>query len=99
MSVHIDVRTEPTLFLPNAFTPDGDGINDTWPGEVDIPDTGYEVRLFDRWGASLWSTTDTQQKWDGSGLPIGAYAYTMRMRDPCEPTNEISKQGVITLVR
>lgn len=98
-SVHVDVRTEPTLFLPNAFTPDGDGINDTWPGEVDIPEAGYEVRLFDRWGTSLWTTTDTQEKWDGSGLPIGAYVYTMRMRDPCQPTNEISKQGVITLVR
>jgi len=95
----LDVRTEPTLFLPNAFSPDGDGINDTWPGPVDIPENGFELQLFDRWGAGLWSTTDTQEKWNGANLPIGVYVYTMRMRDPCEPTKEVATKGVLTLVR
>ncbi|MBP8879157.1 MAG: gliding motility-associated C-terminal domain-containing protein, partial [Flavobacteriales bacterium] len=98
-AVHIDVRTEPTLFLPNAFTPDGDGINDTWPGPVDIPEDGFEVQLFDRWGVSQWASIDTQAKWDGSLLPVGVYVYTMRHRDPCEPTQEVARNGTVTLIR
>ena len=99
LSVTIDLKMEPTLHLPNAFTPNGDGINDLWPGPVEIPEAGYEVQLFDRWGANLWATTDTQEKWDGAEQPIGVYLYTMRMRDPCEGTKEITKNGFVTLVR
>lgn len=98
-SVHVDLRIEPTLFLPTAFSPDGDGFNDTWPGPVDIPENGYELQLFDRWGTQLWSTRDTQAKWDGSELPQGVYIYTMRMRDPCSSTKEVAKKGVLTLIR
>lgn len=99
LSVTIDVELEPTLHLPNAFTPNGDGINDQWPGDVEIPDAGYQVQLFDRWGANLWATTDTQEKWDGSEQPMGVYIYTMRMRDPCEAAKEITKRGFVTLFR
>jgi gliding motility-associated-like protein len=95
----VDVRTEPTLFLANAFTPNDDGINDKWPDRVDIPDTGYELKLFDRWGRSIWSTTNPVEQWDGASTPMGVYVYTMRMRDPCYPTNEITKTGHVTVFR
>ncbi len=97
--VTVDVRTEPTLFLPTAFSPNDDGINDEWPGPVDVPELGYELRLFDRWGTDLWSTKDPQMKWNGSEMPNGVYIYTMQMRDPCEPTSEVSKAGHVILVR
>jgi gliding motility-associated-like protein len=99
LSSSIEVRTVPVLFLPTAFTPNNDGINDTWPGLVDIPDAGFEVLVFDRWGTILWSTKDTQAKWDGGGLPTGVYGYTMRMRDPCQPEDEIARNGIVTLLR
>ncbi len=95
----LDVRTEPTLFLPTAFTPNNDGMNDEWPGPVDIPDRGFELQIFDRWGEGLWRTTDTMDKWNGADLPTGIYVYTMRMRDPCEPTNEVARKGFVTLLR
>jgi gliding motility-associated-like protein len=95
----IEVRTVPVLFLPTAFTPNNDGINDTWPGPVDIPSLGFEVMIFDRWGEMLWTSTDPQAKWDGAGLPLGVYGYTMRMRDPCNPKDEIARDGIITLLR
>lgn len=98
-SVRIDIRTEPTLFLPNAFSPDGDGINDLWPGPVDIPEAGFEILLFDRWGSTIWSSNDTQAKWDGGSLPIGVYVYTMQYRDPCQPTDLVSSRGTVTLLR
>jgi gliding motility-associated-like protein len=103
LEVTVDVRTEPTLFLANAFSPDGDGINERWPDRVDIPALGYEVAVYDRWGILVWSATDPSAQWDGttSGgqVPVGVYAYTMKHRDPCEPTNEVSSRGHVTVVR
>lgn len=98
-TVHLEVRTVPVAFLPNAFTPNGDDINDTWPGPLDIPDLDYQVHVFDRWGAFIWGTDNTGEKWNGSNLPMGVYVYTMRMRDPCNPREEITKNGAITLFR
>ncbi|MBP9081360.1 MAG: gliding motility-associated C-terminal domain-containing protein [Flavobacteriales bacterium] len=98
-SVHIDVRTAPTAFLPNAFTPNNDGINDTWPGELDIPGLNYQVAIFDRWGHGLWSATDPLQKWDGANLPTGVYVYRITMRDPCDPTSDLERNGFINLLR
>ncbi|MEO8734343.1 MAG: gliding motility-associated C-terminal domain-containing protein, partial [Flavobacteriales bacterium] len=95
----IEVRTVPVLFLPTAFTPNNDGINDTWPGAVDIPSAGFQIMIFDRWGEIIWTTTDTQAKWDGAGYPQGVYGYKMRMRDPCNTENEIVRDGIITLLR
>ncbi|MBK9177042.1 MAG: gliding motility-associated C-terminal domain-containing protein [Flavobacteriales bacterium] len=101
--VIVDVRTEPTLFLANAFTPNEDGINDFWPDRVDIPEAGFELVLYDRWGNNIWSTTNPLDQWDGalSGgqAPLGVYVYTMKMRDPCSPTNSIEKVGHMTLFR
>ncbi|MEO8588348.1 MAG: gliding motility-associated C-terminal domain-containing protein [Flavobacteriales bacterium] len=102
-TVTVDVRTEPTLFLANAFTPNGDGINDLWPARVDIADTDYELHVYDRWGVEVWSTIDPLEEWDGEAgggpLPTGVYAYTTRMLDPCEPTNHLVGKGHVTLFR
>ena len=102
-TVVVDLRTEPTLFLANAFTPNDDGINDLWPMRVEIQDTDYELHVYDRWGAEVWSTTDPLEQWDGEAgggaLPIGVYPYTLRMLDPCEPTNHLVSAGHVTLFR
>ncbi len=103
LEVILDVRTEPTLFLSNAFSPDGDGINEGWPARVDVPELGYEVVIYDRWGRQLWITNDPSGQWDGvfngSPVPVGVYAYTMRHRDPCQATDEIRSTGHVTVVR
>ena len=103
LEVIVDVRTEPTLFLANAFSPDGDGINEFWPDRVEIPALGYEVVVYDRWGRQVWVSTDPLAQWDGtfggSQVPVGVYAYTMKHRDPCQATDEISSRGHVTIVR
>ncbi len=98
-SVVIDVRTVHTAFLPNAFTPNNDGINDTWPGPLDIPGLNYQVDVYDRWGHLLWSAETPEQTWDGQGLPMGVYIYRMTMDDPCNPTDQLERNGFITLFR
>src|SRR5436190_6399676 len=103
LEIVVDVRTEPTLFLSNAFSPNGDGINDLWPDRVDFPDDGFELRLYDRWGIEIWGTMDPNEQWDGSiggdTAPVAVYAYTVRRRDPCAPTKEISGTGHLVVVR
>ena len=98
-SVLIDVQTGPVLLLPNAFTPNNDGINDLWPGPLDIPDLDYQVQVFDRWGELLWGTKDTEEKWSGDDLPMGVYVYVVHMRDPCNPMDAVDKYGTVTLFR
>lgn len=63
----IDVIVEPefTFFIPNAFTPNGDGKNDGFYGKG-FGITKYEIWIFDRWGNLIFNTTDINQAWDGS---------------------------------
>lgn len=63
------------------------------------PEEGFELEIFDRWGHAHWRTTDTQERWNGASLPIGVYVYTMRMRNPCVPTEELTRKGTVALIR
>ncbi len=56
-----------TLYVPNSFTPNGDGINDILlPKGEGIDETKYEFYVFDRWGQRVFETKDLYQGWDGS---------------------------------
>lgn len=53
-----------SVFVPNSFTPNGDGTNDIFlPVVRDV--RSYELRIFNRWGEVIYSTTDPLQGWDG----------------------------------
>jgi gliding motility-associated-like protein len=53
-----------TFYVPNAFTPNGDGINDYFIGKG-IGLLNYEMWIFDRWGMQLYHCTDINKPWDG----------------------------------
>lgn len=53
------------LYIPNVFTPDGDGLNDAWKVEGYNLKT-YELILFDRWGNEVWRSTDLSDFWTGN---------------------------------
>ena len=72
-SIHIKDYCFPTYFyLPNAFTPNGDGLNDVFmiKGE-----SIYVVKLsiYNRWGELIFETTDPEKGWNGSGAPMDVY--------------------------
>ena len=68
-------------YLPNVFSPNGDGINDDFrpllPPGIQIGK--YEFRIFDRWGNLVFETMDPEKSWDGSFrggvLPQGVFLY------------------------
>lgn len=60
------IEPEFVFFAPNAFTPNGDGINDLFQvtGTGIISD-GFEMWIYDRWGNLIYSTNDISKAWDG----------------------------------
>jgi gliding motility-associated-like protein len=94
----------PRVFLPTAFTPNGDGQNDYFrPAVSGEPLTIYIFRIFDRWGHEVWSGQGSAAAtgWDGmiQGTPaeLGVYFYTIEAETHTGKT--IRQQGDVTLLR
>lgn len=77
--ITIRVLEQETFFVPTAFTPDGDGLNEFFsPKGRGIAD--YELTIFDRWGQVLYRTKSLKLGWNGkdrfgNDVPPGIYAY------------------------
>ena len=72
------VRPEGRIFVPNAFTPDGKGGNETFkPSGYSI--ASFNMRIYTRWGQKLFETNDINRGWDGTfngkPCPEGVYVY------------------------
>ncbi len=76
----VTIGNEYTFYVPNAFTPDGDGINDVfYPKGTGI--IKYELMIFDRWGELLFTTKDFYKGWDGTykGMSCKTDTYTWKI--------------------
>lgn len=73
----------PTIFIPNTFTPNGDGRNDIWL-TVGNNIGEYEMHVFDRWGGVIFHSTDVNVGWDGTvggqQMPNDIYAFRVVYR-------------------
>jgi gliding motility-associated-like protein len=92
------VTVLPALLVPNAFSPNGDGINDVW----NIPSlnsyAGCRVQVFDRFGRAIWESTGYSIPWDGGSkgkqVPAGVFYYII------DPKNGAAVQkGSVTVIR
>ncbi|MCC7298507.1 MAG: gliding motility-associated C-terminal domain-containing protein, partial [Bacteroidia bacterium] len=54
----------PELWVPNAYTPEGNNINDVW-GTVPVFVRNYSMKVYNRWGQKVWESTDKKRQWDG----------------------------------
>ncbi|MCF8464418.1 MAG: PKD domain-containing protein [Flavobacteriales bacterium] len=79
---YVEVDPLFTFYIPNAFTPDDDGKNDTWgPVGDNFEYESYNVQIFDRWGGLVWQTDNYATQWDGRNMktlkPVkqGMYGY------------------------
>ncbi|MBK9282942.1 MAG: gliding motility-associated C-terminal domain-containing protein [Sphingobacteriaceae bacterium] len=69
----IEVRDEFAIFIPNTFTPNGDGLNDIFNIKgVGIKTTGYSMEIYDRWGTLVYSTKELTKGWDGTVKGLNA---------------------------
>lgn len=96
-SVLVSVLVTPTV--PNAFSPNGDGVNDSW-NIVGL--SGYsdlQLQVYDRYGRVVYNTRSYNQQWQGTAsngtpLPAGVYYYLISSSQ-----NKLRLQGSVTIVR
>ena len=101
-----DDNIDSYLYIPNAFSPNGDGNNDkfkVYPApNVNIE--SYTLYIFDRWGNHLYDTSDTSEGWDGrlnsKIFNPGVYVYHIRIKvNSCGRTLDLFKKGDVTIIK
>ena len=103
-TVTVEIRAficdEPYIFVPNAFTPNGDNVNDVLYVRANAVTDVY-FAVYSRWGEQMFETTDLQVGWDGTfkgkELSPDVYGYYLRLR--CLNNEEYFKKGNVTLLR
>lgn len=80
------VKDVVTMYVPNSFSPDGDGINEFFkPVGHGIDENFYTFMVFDRYGKMLFITNDYEEGWDGTfegkRCSMGSYTYEIFYRD------------------
>lgn len=89
---------EPKVFVPNAFTPDDDGINEVFLPDVNfIEPTGYTLSIYDRAGHLIYITIDPTEGWSGAGSPVGVYAYFLELKNARDES--VNLRGKVSLIR
>lgn len=108
-SVAIEVRlssdccTEDKINIPNAFSPNGDGQNDTYFIKDDSNIIQYlELKIFNRWGQKVFQTSEKKRAWDGyfQGKLLNTAVFDYHLNIGCIGGQEsFFKKGDITLIR
>ena len=102
----IVITSEFSVYVPNSFTPNGDGLNDTFSPVLAATDAldSYELHIFNRWGEEVFFTKDPMEHWIGDVRDgdfyggNGLYSYRLLMR--VEGSSEMREvNGMITLIR
>lgn len=94
-------RTGPEIFVPGAFTPNGDGLNDVLtPVYVGIKQLEF-FRIYNRWGQEVFSTRQMGKGWDGKigGVPQSTNNFVFMVRGIDYLGNVVFKKGNIVLIR
>ena len=100
----IEIKNEFTLYVPTAFSPDNDAINDGFRAEghgIDLDN--YWIGVYDRWGELIWESNDLYEYWNGTAkngnkpVQIGVYKWLV----VCKDFNgvEHTKSGNVTVIR
>ena len=100
VNVIVSANSVAAFQVPNAFTPNGDGINDCFGirkwGNVTVE----YFQIYNRWGQLIFSTKDPSQCWDGTfngqKQDAGGYPYIIKVKSPC---GEITRKGMLLLIR
>lgn len=88
------------IYIPSAFSPNNDGINDELTIFVTNP-VSFDLKIFNRWGQVIFESTSVHDKWDGiylgESVPVDSYVYILDVILP--NGKEYKKQGTITLLK
>ncbi|MDP4261860.1 MAG: gliding motility-associated C-terminal domain-containing protein [Bacteroidota bacterium] len=88
------------IFVPNVFTPNGDGNNDVLYVYGNYV-SSIQLNIFNQWGEMIFSSKEMAKGWDGTykgkQQPVGVYVYTLKVI--LQDGNIVTKKGSISLIR
>jgi len=96
VSKTIRINEISTLYIPNTFTPNGDGINDVFKivgNEIEE----FEIYIFNRWGEQLFESKSQDNSWTGKDAQTGTYTYKVTVK--YKNTRRETKTGKILLLK
>jgi gliding motility-associated-like protein len=82
------------LFIPEGFSPNGDGTNDVFEIENAPANLTYSLEIFNIWGDKVYESVNYKNDWDGGNLPTGTYYYVVKFSETLS-----DKSGYLTLWR
>ena len=103
-TTRVDILPVVTLFFPNAFTPNSDGLNEKFVGvgyKVGI--RNYLLQIWNRWGEKIFESTDPDEGWNGTfennggNVQEGVYVYTVRYVTP--RGESLEEKGRVNVIR
>ncbi|HEY0354732.1 MAG TPA: gliding motility-associated C-terminal domain-containing protein, partial [Flavisolibacter sp.] len=90
------------VFVPTAFTPNNDGLNDLFRPKLECYAKDYKFRIYSRWGQVVYETRELFNGWNGKrgdlGLPAAVYVWTVEYSNP-NTGEKYFKKGTVALVR
>lgn len=99
-SALVELQLSPAVYVPDAFSPNGDSVNDFFELKGRFIKS-IDLAIFNRWGEPVFHSTDMKDQWDGrvngGDAAIGTYAYTLEVTG--QKGEVIKHKGTITLVR
>ncbi|AFM02697.1 surface protein 26-residue repeat-containing protein [Bernardetia litoralis DSM 6794] len=105
-SLEVEANCDPQIFIPSAFTPNQDRLNEEW----EIFGRFYSnlrINVLDRWGMEIYAATqknssDEIKFWDGTykgeKVPAGVYYYEVTYTSPTDPSKTIKQTGTVTII-
>jgi gliding motility-associated-like protein len=96
---------ETNVYFPNAFTPNGDGLNDLFAGIGDYGNiVSYNVKIFSRWGELVFETNNINEKWNGTYqsnyfASEGVYLFIAAFSTTCSNPEKLTLKGMVNLLR
>jgi len=100
LAVNADISLPGKYLIPTAFTPNNDGINDCFGIKFWGVVTEFQLIIYNRWGETVFSTTNPSNCWDGKHKSVtasqGNYVYFIKAKTLCGP---VEKKGNVLLVR
>ncbi|GAA3932002.1 hypothetical protein GCM10022209_27660 [Chitinophaga oryziterrae] len=97
-TVTIHLTYNLSLYAPNAFSPNGDGVNDVFR----VKGKGvayYSMKIYNRWGELVYQTRDMSKGWDGALQEVGEYVYMIEYAFYGKETTKLMQKGTVTLVK
>ena len=96
-------QCEPRVNVPDAFTPNNDGVNDVLQVFTAYV-TDYQFKIYNRWGEVIFATSNPEQKWDGTyhgtTYPSMLYPYIVTFKSESFPERGwVTKRGSVLLIR